>query len=141
MRGLTASLNAGRVFQLPFSNRNSGMLIQAGFAAITHRINIQIIKNDVPQLNDDYVKGYDRSSFGWAFQGFVGYIHHGENRLINFYIGADIIRAWVKNLRGYNYDLRQYDTNIHDDYVLGLRFGWMIPIYLQTKDEDEFRFQ
>jgi hypothetical protein len=80
-------------------------------------------------------------SSGLSINEFVGYFHQSQNRLINFYIGVEFMQAQTYNRRGYNYDQMSYDSYKKSDFSTSFRFGWMIPIYLNTKEEDEFQFK
>jgi hypothetical protein len=51
------------------------------------------------------------------------------------------MQAQTYNRRGYNYDQMSYDSYKKSDFSTSFRFGWMIPIYLNTKEEDEFQFK
>jgi hypothetical protein len=100
-----------------------------------------VAQNNVPSLTDDLKKGYDRLSMGFATTQFIGYYFQSKNRRINFYLGLDIMEAFTQNKRGFNYDQMAFDNGQHTDLFYGPRIGWMIPIYLTTKDQDEFYYR
>lgn len=141
MRGYTGFVKGGRLFAWNKNNMNSGIMINAGIGFIQHRINIQTQQIDIPQLDVNYKKGYDRLSSGVAFSEFIGYSYQSQNRLINFYLGLEFIQSRTINRRGYNYDERAFDTGVKKDFTTSFKFGWMIPIYLNTKEENEFQFR
>jgi len=140
MRGFSTFVKAGRLFPLSEMSKNQGILLELGVGFLQHKINIQTQSNDIPQLNQEYRKGYDRLTNGIAFNQFVGYYFHSQNRFVNFYAGIDISEAYTKNRRGYNYDLMAYDKEAKKDFIAAFRFGWMIPIYMFAKSENEFQF-
>lgn len=141
MRGFTGFVKGGRLFAWNKHNMNSGILVNAGLGFLQHRINIQTQQLDIPQLDVNYKKGYDRFSNGLAFSEFIGYSYQSQNRLINFYLGLEFIQATTYNRRGYNYDERAYDKGAKKDFTTSFKFAWMIPIYLNTKEENEFQFR
>ncbi|OYU94856.1 MAG: hypothetical protein CFE21_14300 [Bacteroidetes bacterium B1(2017)] len=141
MRGISSFVRAGRVLAWNKRNMNSGILIKGGIGIIQHHINLQAQESDIPQIDLNYSKGYDRYSTGIAFNEFIGYSYQSSNRLINFYIGVDLMQAQTQNRRGYNYDKMAYDLGKKNDFSTSFRFGWMIPIYLNTKEENEFQFR
>jgi hypothetical protein len=51
------------------------------------------------------------------------------------------MQAQTVNRRGFNYDEMKEDKGIKLDQSISFRFGWMIPIYMNTKDENEFQFK
>lgn len=142
MRGFSAMGKVGYLIPVSSKNRNSGIKIMLGGGIVMHKININITQNNVPSLSEERAAGYDRYSSGWAFNQFIGYQHQSINRYTNFYIGAELIQGYTYNRRKYNYDEMQYDLNMHNDYYYGIRFAWMIPVYLRTKTgSDEFIFE
>lgn len=141
LRGMSFFLKAGKVFPLSKFKKNNGIFCQTGLGYLQHKINIQTYNNEVPPLNENYVIGYDRFSNGLAINQFIGYQFYSQNRLINFFAGVDFTMAFTKNRRGFNYDTRQFDQGDKTDYLIAFRAGWLIPIYLHSKQEDEFHFR
>ncbi|MDP1727050.1 MAG: hypothetical protein Q8M15_09730 [Bacteroidota bacterium] len=142
MRGFEGFVKAGRLFAINKYNMNCGFILLGGVGFIQHYINFVFqSENEIPQLDKNYQKGYDRFTEGIAFNQFAGYYFHSKNRLINFYVGVDFTEGFTKNKRGYNYDKMAFDKNAKQDYVTSFRAGWMIPIYLNTKEENEFQFR
>lgn len=125
----------GRLFNIMAPNPNSGFFITLGAGYLHHKIRIDNIGNDVPQLNKEFKKGYDRLTGGFALQGFAGYLFLSNSRLTNFYIGVELTQAWTKSLRSFNYDTMQADTQKRIDQLTGFRFGWIIPIYKKSPRE------
>lgn len=140
-RGINFFLKGGKVFAISKENRNSGIVVMAGGGYLSHKVNISVSQNNVPSLTDDLKKGYDRLTMGWAVTEFIGYYFQSESRLVNFYIGVDMMQAFTQSVRGYNYDQMAYDKARRTDLFLGPRIGWMIPIYMTTKDQDEFFYR
>jgi hypothetical protein len=141
MRGLSFYLQGGRVFAWNKKNMNSGILLKGGIGFLQHKIGINLNEKNIPQLDENYAKGYDRLSNGVSFNQFIGYNHQSVNRLINFYAGIEFMQAQTVNRRGFNYDEMKVDKGVKLDQSISFRFGWMIPIYMNTKDENEFQFK
>ena len=70
-------------------NSNSGILLMGGAGILQHKIRYEIPDNNAPQLSSEHKKGYDRLSNGPSISQFIGYVHFGNNRTINFHIGAE----------------------------------------------------
>lgn len=140
-QGINTFVKAGKLFPVGKENPNSGISIMFGIGFLSHKINITIPQNNVPTLTNDLKKGYDRLTMGFALTQFVGYHFQGQNRMTNFYLGLDIIEGFTQNVRGFNYDTRQTDTGMHFDIFIGPKLCWMIPMYLTTKDQDEFYYK
>jgi hypothetical protein len=141
MRGISSFIKGGRLFATKKYNKNTGILLLGGIGLLHHRVNFQAQEGNVPPLDANYQKGYDRSTSGLAFNQFIGYQYHSTNRFVNLFIGFDFMQAFTYNRRGFNYDLAQEDKQRHFDYTTSFRFGWTIPIYLNTREENEFNFR
>jgi hypothetical protein len=129
-RGFYFGTMAGKLFPLSLKEPRSGLRITFGAGLLQHKIRIQ----DDPQrlvasLTDEYKKGYDRLSNGLAFKTFIGYQMLSKDRLINFYAGIDACLGFTQNRRSLNFDTQMQDLNLYQDLLLGLRVGWMLPIY------------
>lgn len=137
MRGFSFLGKVGYLFPISHKNRNSGIAILLGGGLVMHKVNISTTRDDIPSLTGDKKGGYDRYSTGWAANQFLGYLHQGKNKAINFYIGIDLMQAFTYNRRKFNYDEMAYDLDLHNDNYFGLRFGWIIPKYINTKNSDD----
>lgn len=141
LRGISGFVRAGRLFGLNKRNMNSGILIKGGIGYIQHHLNIFTHDGNIPQIDLDYVKGYDRYTSGFAINEFIGYSYQSPNRYINVYFGLDFMQARTFNRRQYNYDQMAYDLSPKKDFATSFRVGWMIPIYLNTREQNEFQFR
>lgn len=137
-RGFSAFGKVGKVFPVIGYNRNSGLLITAGAGFMQHHIRIETISNDIPQLDKDYKKGYDRLSNGFALNQFIGYWHMSNNRRFNFYLGADLTQAFTQSRRSYDFFTQQKDTQKRTDLLYGVKFGIMFPVYKRQPKEFYF---
>ena len=131
-RGFLTSLKFGRLFSLFGPNKNSGVVIIGSVGLLQHKIRIE---SDVPQLQDEYKKGYDRLTNGLALSEFIGYLYLGNKRTLNFYAGFEFTQAWTQNRRSYNFDTMKKDETKRIDLLSGIRFGWIIPFYKRVPDE------
>jgi hypothetical protein len=129
MRGMTANINAGYVFNKLGNNPNSGLWIQGGAGFLMHKIRIESLYDDVPQLEGDYRKGYDRLHMGFQFKEFIGYLFQADKRFFNFYGGFEFIQGFTQNQRAYNFDLNGPDPGTKLDFFWGVKVGWLVPIY------------
>jgi hypothetical protein len=128
-RGWTAMAYAGRLIPLIGPNPNSGIMLKLGAGYMRHKVRVQTQQNVVPQLEDEYLEGYDRLSAGPAALGYLGYQHFGNRRLVNFHIGVELMAGFTEPLRAFNFDTEQYNTGSRTDLLTGIRAGWSLPIY------------
>lgn len=137
-RGFYSFLKFGKIFPAFATNPNSGFYCSLGLGVLQHKIHIDAIGKATPQLSENYLKGYDRLSNGFALSQNIGYMYYSRNRLINFFIDFQLIEAFTQNRRQYNYDMQDYDKQPRTDVLSSIRFGWVLPIY--TKQTQEFYY-
>ncbi len=124
-----AASATGKVIPVLSPNPNSGILLMAGVGYIQHKVRIEVADNNIPQLMDDYKKGYDRLTGGISLSQFVGYMFFSNSKLANFYGGFEVMEAFTKPLRDVNFDTRNPDEIQNRlDLFFGVRVGWIIPL-------------
>ena len=79
-RGFTTSLTAGRMFAFKKPNPNSGIVFSVGVGFIQHKIRIETIGNNVPELSKKYKKGYDHLTNGLLLSQNLGYMYLSNNK-------------------------------------------------------------
>ena len=134
-RGFTVSLHIGKIFPLFAPNKNSGLIIYAGPTFLRHKIKIDDIGRQCPQLQGEYLKGYDRLTCGFGAHEFIGYVYFGNKRMLNFFGGFEFTQAFTKSWRSYDYDLMKADTEKRTDLLYAIRIGWILPLYKKTPQE------
>lgn len=133
-RGWTLMGVVGKIIPVAGPNPNSGMLLKFGAGYMRHKVRIQTQANEVPQLEGDYLEGYDRLSAGPMLSLLVGYQHFGNNRFVNFMAGFELLAAFTEPLRAYNFDSQRAESGTRFDGLTGIRVGWSLPIYKRSDD-------
>jgi hypothetical protein len=131
-RGFNFFGKIGKMISILAPNPNSGFAIMAGAGFIQDKIRIHSSANDLPQLNGDYVKGYDRLNNGIAVSGSLGYLYLGSSRLLNFYIGFEFIQAWTQSKRARDFDTGLPDNKKYNSQFYSVKVSWFIPLYKRT---------
>ncbi|MFZ4401587.1 MAG: hypothetical protein ACOYO1_16260 [Bacteroidales bacterium] len=134
-RGFYTAIKLGKIIPVFKSNPNSGLLLMGSAGYLQHNIRIEVDNNNTPQLMDDYAKGYDRLSSGFAISEFIGYIYLSDRKLTNFFAGIEFTQGWTKSLRDYNFDTRQKDSNQKYDSFFGIKIGWIFPLYKRSPEK------
>lgn len=134
-RGFTVMATAGRIFNVLAPTKNSGIMVHLGAGVMWHKIRLDYRESTIPTLDKEGRKGYDRLSLGPAGEAFIGYVYLSKSRLINFYGGLEFNYAYTRSLRKYNYDTRQPDTAKRNDFLYGIRVGWILPLYKGVAQE------
>ncbi|MBK7556537.1 MAG: hypothetical protein IPI55_18670 [Flavobacteriales bacterium] len=134
-RGYHVSGILGKIIPVVGPNPNSGIIVKLGVGYLRHKIRIETQNNVVPQLEGDYLEGYDRLSAGPSISLAAGYQHIGNRRLINFQITFESMLAFAKPLRAFNFDTGYADTTTRFDMLNGIRLGWTLPIFKRMADD------
>lgn len=135
-RGFTITGQVGKLIPVLSHNDNSGILLKAGIGYMQHWVRIQVKEQEsVPWLSGDYVKGYDRLSSGLTLNQFIGYSYIGNSRVWNFYGGFEFTQGFTRNQRDIDFDTRIKDDKSRVDLIFGIKIGWMIPVYRNTKSD------
>jgi hypothetical protein len=137
-RGWTAMAVAGRIIAVAGPNPNSGLLLKVGAGYMRHKIRIQTQKNDVPQLQGDYLEGYDRLAAGPVVMLYAGYQHFSNRGRVNFSAGFEMLAGFTEPLRAFNFDTERAESGRRFDGLSGIRLGWSLPIYKKRDDRIHF---
>ena len=134
-RGAQSQLVLGEIIPVLGPNKNSGLFIQGGLGYIYHKIRIEDIGNQSPQLNSELLKGYDRLCMGFTTSQFVGYRYFSNNHKINFFVGMEFIQAFTQDVRQYDYNAQTAYEDKRVDLLSGLKFGWTFPLYEKSDNK------
>ncbi len=133
-RGFHLQVKAGKLFNIIGPNPNSGLIITGGIGYLQHKIRIENNEGSAPQVLGDYAKGYDKLSGGPAISEFIGYLHLGNKKLFNFFAGIELVQAWTKAKRSYDFNLMGKDESNRFDTFFGAKIGWLVPLYQKVPD-------
>jgi hypothetical protein len=137
MRGMNLMGRAGFIINAPIGKKaghGSGIIFTAGAGYLEHRINYQDLSRNIPQLQGEYVKGYDRLTTGFATGESVGYLYLSKTKTINFMLSLEALQGYTRNIR-YNFDLQGRDSQSRFDQSYGIKLQVFIPIYGQREGE------
>ncbi len=134
-RGFLTGIQAGKIIPLKKGEKDNGLMLLTTVGFIQHRINIYNRDGDVEMLQGDYKKGYDRLTQGMFVEQYAGYTYFAKNGLLNFNFGLDLMWGFTEGRRAYLFDVGHADDKKRNDVLLGVRAGWMIPIF-KRKSED-----
>lgn len=137
MRGFNLNGALGFVFEGTGHNPNSGIMIMGSAGYMWHKIRIESQEDVVPQLQEEYLQGYDRLTTGFNISEFIGYNFMANQGIYNFYAGFYFIQGFTYNRRTVFWDRPDYEVPLERrlDLQYGIRLSWMIPAYKrQTKE-------
>ena len=134
--GFTLKAIAGKVFRVSKKLPGSGIFLMGGLGYLQHKILIKIPTRLVPQLDKTYQKGYDRLSNGPVLSLGTGFMFLERKKLLNFYLGCQADIAFTHNTRAWNFDEARKDNTQRKDIFVGVKFGFIIPVYTNKDNED-----
>jgi hypothetical protein len=137
-RGFNISVRFGKIFPVIGPNENCGLHAQIGAGIMQHKIKIETYFEDVPQLMDEYIKGYDRLTNGLSTVQAFGYQHFSDKRLINYYIGVELVEGFTMNRRSVNFNTGFRDNTKRIDMMASLVLKWYFPLYKRQPQDFYF---
>lgn len=120
------------------ANPNSGLQVGFGAGATTFWYNITSNDQSVPQIQDEYDKGYDKLSAGLALKQAISYHYMAPRRTFNFRISFEVGQTFTEDLRGYNYSSGQKISERQFSLTYGLKAHWILPIYQEKRNQEYF---
>ena len=139
-RGWSITFNTGKIFPVLPHNKNSGIWLKVSAGYMEYKYKLGNLENDVPQLAKDYVKLYDNKSRAFVCSQFFGFFYMSRFRMLNFYGGVEVSEIWGKSIRGFFMPLNGPDLNTKFGLQVGLKFGWLIPLYEKRKISKVYYF-
>lgn len=139
MRGYFAGVRVARILAFG-DNPRAGLKLGLGLGWLSHRIRIQNdVNQSVPQLFEDYRKGYDRLTAGPALYNFVGYHQQSRNGRVNFYVGGELFTGFTASRRDFDFPTAGSLEGGRLDLLGGVRAGLILPLYVGEGREIFYR--
>jgi len=140
LRGFNINAMVGKVIPILSPNDNSGVMLQFGVGYLWHRIRIESQQDEVPQIEDINLKGYDRLTIGINTSQFIGYNFMANQGVYNFYGGFYFQQGFTRDQRDVFWDRpnEQVSKDIRFEFQYGFRVGWLIPVYKRQPKEFYF---
>ncbi|MEO6132256.1 MAG: hypothetical protein ABIQ02_10440, partial [Saprospiraceae bacterium] len=98
----------------------------AGF--MQHKIRVQDNLNTIPELDDKYIKGYDRLSNGPAVHLGLGYQYENPNNNFHFNIMGDVYGGQTASRRDYDNLSGSYLSGKRTDILAGLILSYIVSV-------------
>jgi len=134
-RGLSFSGKIGGIIPINSNKPNSGIMVLLGAGYLQHKIRVDDMNDVVPQIQDEYNKGYDRLAAGFMLSQFVGYLYLDDKRRVNFFAGLEFTQAFAQPQRPYYFDTQTIESKQRLDGLVGFRVGWVLPIYTEHTEQ------
>ncbi len=128
--GFFVAAELGKIFPFQKEEINSGIFFSLSPGYLLHRIKITVEGNNIPALNGDYRKGYDRLTGGYGLQERLGYFHlDSYSNIANYAISLEVLEARTHPMRKINFDTMQPDAVENRlDILFGITLEWMLPV-------------
>ncbi len=129
-RGFYFSSELGKFFKFKSAKTESGILASFGVGFLQHNIRFEHQLDDVPQLDGDYEKGYDRLTNGLMLSQNLGWMFFSPKRGGDFYIGLEVMEGFTASRREFNFDtLESEKGKSRLDLLFGVKVAWIVPFY------------
>lgn len=125
--GMQLKATFGKIIPILPSNKNSGIFLRGGIGFLQHKIYIENVGNNTPQVLGDYRKGYDRMTNGVAFSEFIGWQNFSNEGAYHFLVGFEFIQALTENRRTWDYATNQKLDGQRLDLIYSFKVAWFIP--------------
>jgi len=125
--GMQIKGTVGKIFPVSKNNGNSGIFIRGGVGLLQHKIYIENVGNNTPQVLGDYRKGYDRMCNGLSLSEFIGWQNFSNKGGYHFFVGFEFVQAWTKNRRAWDFSTNQKIEGQRLDLLYSIKIGWFIP--------------
>lgn len=136
-RGFFVSCSVGKRWAI-FSNPEWTLCPSFGIGYMSHKILIQDGKYTVPQLNEEYKKGYDRLTNGLLLHQTCFLRYRPKGRSVSFFGGLEFVQGFTKNRRSFNFDTMERDTRHRLDVLIGPKIG--ITVIFRKSVPEPFYF-
>ena len=121
------TFDGGRLFPLPGMNPNTGILLLAGVGSVHHRVHFENTENPITQLDQPYLSGYDRLTWGVAVKEFVGSWHMSDTGLDTWFGGLEFWQARTWPQRPMNFDTQEVEEGAAKRPVCIVASGLGVP--------------
>ena len=133
--GFTVSAHIGYIIPVLNPNPNSGIMVSGGMGFMQHKIWIEERGNNIPQLTDEYIKGYDRLCNGLMTKQFLGYMFFHEKATWNFYAGFEFTQGYTQNRRSWDFIEERKIDEKRLDLLYSIKIGWVISLHKRMATE------
>ena len=128
-RAWSLRLEGGKIIPVSKRSLNTGIHVKCGIGVLQRYIFIKNPDNLIPGLTKEYKKGYDRLTLGFTLYQYIGYTRLSNTKFACFYGGFEFYEVFSKRQREYDFNLMGKDNRKFFDTMIGLKFGWIIPLY------------
>ncbi len=135
LEGYTAFAKVGYVAEVLSPNPNSGLLFTGGIGFLQHKYWIEERGNNIPQLADEYLPGYDKLCNGLMTNQFLGYMYFHEKAIWNFYLGLEFTQAYTQNRRDWDHIEQRNIDEPRLDLLYSIKLGWTISLHKRMSTE------
>ncbi len=137
--GMNLGIGLGKTILLnKTKSLDNGINFMTSLSLLQHRINHVDPDRVLVQALGDYAKGYDYLTNGLCINQSVSYIHFSRNALTNFSLGVNARLGFTRNRRSVNFVTGTADDRLRSDFMLGLHFRWLIPLYKNVESDIYF---
>jgi len=135
-RGTLLLATLGRKWPLGVRHPETGFIAELGAGFWEHKVHFQNRGNRITQLEDPYLKGYDRLSGGWVLVPRAGVEYHSPKGQARLQFGLEALIGRLSPSRAWNADTGTVDVGPRRDGALGLFAAWILRLEARSTSVD-----
>lgn len=127
-RGFFSHISIGKIVKSGKSKK-TGFYPLFGIGYSQSKILIETRNQNIPFLNDEYKKGYDKKRGGFSTKLGLDFRYFNSKNNWQFIIGSELIHSLTKNYRNYFYSDQSFsNNNLKSDLLFSLKFGLIVQV-------------
>lgn len=135
-RGNSGYLTYEKIFNFGREDSHSGLKVGIGAGVLQHFIRIQDDTQNNSYFQGDYIKGFDRFTFGPALKQAIGYHVFNNSYNFNFSLMLEVEEGFTKNIRNVNFDTMMKDDRSRIDVLVNLKAKIYISVASSGSADD-----
>jgi hypothetical protein len=138
VRGFNSSLNMGYLWAPNKKESFTGVLMMVGAGFLSHRIEF-IAENDaIPQINEEYEKGYDQLTSGLVTKQYIGYQYSTNRNRYRFRLGVEFNQGQTEGRRTWDFNQNSRNDTERLDLITAIKLAIIVPVYTKQAQDEEF---
>jgi hypothetical protein len=134
-RGSTGFLTYAKLMSTKGEDYKGGIKWLVGIGLMEHHIRIVDDSRNNAYFSGDYLKGYDRYTFGPALKQAIGYQHISQSFNFSYSIMLEFEEGFTKSIRSVNFDTMLADESRRLDVFINLKGRFFLTLNSRG-DED-----
>jgi len=134
-RAIYTGIQFGKVLDYKIGKKSFALKFDIGTGIMSHYIYIDNTFEDVPQLNGDLSKSFDRLTNGWGIHESISFHYVAPNNWRLFF-ALEGIQSFTKSARNIQFGIDANQDYLRKDMLIGAHIGFILPFQLGNYGEE-----